>query len=345
MKAWCSKDPDLRDVFLSIIQQNTLNDEPDAAAITISNTVDDDPCPPWEFAYTNRVLYGHGVRRGDKSKLQGCGCVGGCSATSASCACLHRQRRFFQLGGNDFEDYGFNYNADGQVLDYRFPVFECNDECGCDPETCLNRVTQRGRRYDIEIIKTPRKGWGVFAKSDIPMHSFVGVYSGELITDKESHLRSDFYDRFGRNYMFTLDMWYLKKKARRKYHKMFGAAGQSFQQFLEDEDKQPGDEEVDQNPSFTVDAFHAGNFTRFLNHCCDPNCVIVAVHIDEPHIRKPHLCIFTRRAVACDEELTFSYFGIDVRARPSLGDVWLIGSHAGRREANEQAARIFHRGR
>ncbi|KZV89095.1 SET domain-containing protein, partial [Exidia glandulosa HHB12029] len=76
-------------------------------------------------------------------------------------------------------------------------------------------------------------------------------------------------------------------------------------------DKQPGDEEVDQNPSFTVDAFHAGNFTRFLNHCCDPNCVIVAVHIDEPHIRKPHLCIFTRRAVACDEELTFSYFGID----------------------------------
>lgn len=138
MPEWCRRDPELREVFLRVIENNTL-DEPSAAAITMSNPVNDDPCPPWEFYYTNRMVYGHKVARGDKSKLKGCDCVSGCASDSATCACLQRQRRYFRLQGRHFDSYGFNYNAQGRIIDYRFPVFECNEECGCD-ETCLNKV-------------------------------------------------------------------------------------------------------------------------------------------------------------------------------------------------------------
>ncbi|EJD45311.1 SET domain-containing protein, partial [Auricularia subglabra TFB-10046 SS5] len=65
----------------------------------------------------------------------------------------------------------------------------------------------------------------------------------------------------------------------------------------------------DKSTIFVVDAFRAGNFTRFLNHCCEPNCVVVSVHINEPNIYKPFLCIFTNKEIGANEELTLSYRG------------------------------------
>lgn len=61
-----------------------------------------------------------------------------------------------------------------------------------------------------------------------------------------------FYDLFGRNYMFTIDMWYLKKGARRRYRKMFSSG--SLAEAVDVE--QDNDDDL---PSFCVDAFHVGN--------------------------------------------------------------------------------------
>lgn len=296
------RDPSMRRVFENVMVSNTLHDEPDAPPITVANTVNADPCPPWEFHYTNKLLYGQNVRRGDPAKLKGCNCVGGCRPDSKTCSCLKRQYRYLRLN-NDISFRGFIYNEDGTIRVLDFPIFECNDACGCD-ESCMNRVVQRGRQYLIEIKNTADKGWGVFAKSDIPSHSFVGVYAGELITDRESHAREGLYTLIGRSYLFAVEMWYLKKAFRREYRKRFRSGSDT-----------SGDEGVRQNDDdeqssvFVVDAFHVGNFTRFLNHSCQPNCALVPVHINEPHLYKPFLCFFTEHAVQAGEELTFSYCG------------------------------------
>ena len=42
------------------------------------------------------------------------------------------------------------------------PIFECNNSCSC-PETCENRVTQKGSSCKVMIFKTTDKGWGVKA--------------------------------------------------------------------------------------------------------------------------------------------------------------------------------------
>ncbi|KAF8711468.1 hypothetical protein AX14_013284 [Amanita brunnescens Koide BX004] len=65
----------------------------------------------------------------------------------------------------------------------------------------------------------------------------------------------------------------------------------------------------DWQSKYTVDAYHAGNFTRFLNHSCDPNCTLIPCYITEGNIEKPLLAVFTRREIEPGEELCFSYSG------------------------------------
>ncbi|KAF9073507.1 hypothetical protein BDP27DRAFT_281633 [Rhodocollybia butyracea] len=60
---------------------------------------------------------------------------------------------------------------------------------------------------------------------------------------------------------------------------------------------------------YTIDAYHAGNFTRFLNHSCDPNAALTPVYIDVDDIERPLLTIFSKREISYGEEITFSYSG------------------------------------
>lgn len=130
------------------------------------------------------------------------------------------------------------------------------------------------------------------------------------------------YDEFGRTYLFDIDFWHLRQEPH--WH------GKS----------------EDWETKFCVDAFHAGNvsFYQFScecilltacapssrdswsvliilfaysyradrntqNHSCDPNCVIVAVYINEANIDKPLLTIWSCKDVTAGEELCFSYVG------------------------------------
>jgi len=83
------------------------------------------------------------------------------------------------------------------------------------------------------------------------------------------------YDKSGRTYLLDIDFYYMDEM------------------------------------NYVVDAYHAGNFTRFLNNSCDPNCKVVPCYINEPNIEKPLLTLFAKRDVAAGEELCFSYQGYD----------------------------------
>ncbi|KAG6868398.1 hypothetical protein C0993_003634 [Termitomyces sp. T159_Od127] len=268
----------LRAVMEASIRENTAEDEPDAPLIEIINEVDDDPTPPWEFHYSNKMWYGEDVPLPDLTKLVHCNCVGRCDPKVKPCACAERQRDWVD---GMFHSPEFLYDSKGHVKATDYPVFECNDLCGCSDE-CRNRVVQNGRKCAIRIQKTAEKGWGVFAGAKkISAGSFIGLYAGELLTDRVGEMRGITYNKFGRTYLFDLDFWHLK-------------------QGKEDWDIQ-----------YTVDAYHAGNFTRFLNHSCDPNCSLVSCYINDSDLQKPLLTVFAKRDIEPFEELCFSYSGED----------------------------------
>ncbi|KAJ7243041.1 hypothetical protein C8J57DRAFT_1083889 [Mycena rebaudengoi] len=266
--------PHMRHVFEAAIRENTAEDEPNAPWIDVINEVDDDPTPPWEFYYTNRIYYGEGVDPPDITQLTGCDCIGKCDPKSKTCACLQKQAPFLE----DFVPPGFAYDNKGRLRTPGTPIFECNSLCRCDDEECKNRVVQRGRKCAIKIKKTIDKGWGVFATKKIPKGEYIGLYSGEMLKDETSELRGLVYDKSGRTYLLDVDFYYLKK-------------------------------DKDWDNKYVVDAYHAGNFTRFLNNSCDPNCKVHPCYIDEPDLEKPLFTLFAAREIAVDEELCFSYKG------------------------------------
>ncbi|PBK71342.1 SET domain-containing protein [Armillaria solidipes] len=277
MPLYTRMQPPMRLVFESMIRENTADDEPFAPPIVIENFVDDQPTPDWEFHYTNKMWHGDGVPPPDMKGLECCDCSGSC-AKNKDCAC--RQRQLRNANGTGLKDW--IYDPQGRVRDECLldgaPIFECNDLCRCEDD-CRNRVVQNGRKIPIKIAKTEKKGWGVFYSGTrrIPKGTFVGIYAGEIVTWEEAEMRGMTYDKWGRTYLFDLDFNHI--------------------------------EGIDDAHKYSVDAYHAGNFTRYLNHSCSPNCTLAACYINEANLHKPLLAIFTCTDVLAGEELTFSYCG------------------------------------
>lgn len=127
-----------RAIFESYILSATAHSEPDAPAIKIRNEHDDEPCPDWDFCYTNKMIYGDGVPKpSDFPQRPGCSCKGGCRPDAEICECARLQDRYSESLGIK----GFLYNVDGCLIELQLPVFECHDGCGCS-EYCLNRVSR-----------------------------------------------------------------------------------------------------------------------------------------------------------------------------------------------------------
>ncbi|THU93297.1 SET domain-containing protein [Dendrothele bispora CBS 962.96] len=262
--------------FEIMVAETNARDEPEAPPITLFNEVDDEPAPPWEFHYTNKMWLGENVPPPSYKALKSCGCVGKCDPKSKTCECVKRQE---ELTG--FYQSGFLYEKNGLLKQAGLPILECNSLCGCD-EDCMNRVVQNGRKCDVSVGKTREKGWGVFnGPKEIPRGTFIGIYAGELLADAVAEERGAKYNVFGRTYLFDIDFYYIKDMVK----------------------------DWSGNSKYTVDAYHAGNFTRFLNHSCDPNAALTPVYIDESDWEKPLLTIFAKRNIPPWDEITFSYSG------------------------------------
>jgi len=100
-----------------------------------------------------------------------------------------------------------------------------------------------------------------------------------LLTDAVGEQRGKKYNKSGRTYLFDLDFHHLKSD----------------------------DENWD--TKYVVDAYHSGNFTRFLNHSCDPNSRLFPCYINEGNIDKPLLTVFAIRDIEENDEVCFNYSG------------------------------------
>lgn len=168
------------------------------------------------------------------------------------------------------------YNEDGLLFasymeQISAPVIECNSSCTCK-SNCPNRRSQTDPGQDLAVIATKSKGLGVVSSTDLRQGSFVGEYAGEVVSSLVADERLKSHSSTAKCYIIR------------------------YREHLSN----------DTVMTTNIDATYKGNVTRFINHSCDPNLVMLPIRSDSI---VPRLCLFTCKHVSAGNELCFSYFG------------------------------------
>jgi len=124
-----------------------------------------------------------------------------------------------------------------------------------------------------------KRAWGVVSLTPIEAGTFIDQYFGEIVSNE---------------------------MATERYVKLLGEDPKNLYLFDLDYNDEP-----EMESDFTVDAYKFGSVSRFFNHSCDPNLVIVPCFIDTHDPRLHSLAFFTSRAIKRGEELCFDYLGRD----------------------------------
>ncbi|XP_063040115.1 histone-lysine N-methyltransferase NSD2 [Engraulis encrasicolus] len=114
----------------------------------------------------------------------------------------------------------------------RMLLYECHPQVCQSAERCHNQDFTKRQYPDTKTIRTPGKGWGLITLQDIKKGQFVNEYVGELIDEEECRARI----RYAQDHDIT-----------------------DFYMLTIDKDR-------------IIDAGPKGNYSRFMNHSCQPNC-------------------------------------------------------------------------
>ncbi|XWS37000.1 hypothetical protein CRYUN_Cryun19dG0005700 [Craigia yunnanensis] len=240
---------------------NDISQGKERIPIRAMNALDDEKPPI--FSYITDVAYPKSYH---PSMIGGgCDCNDGCS-DSEDCPC------FIKNGGE-------TYNYEECIMKAKPFIIECGPSCKCFT-SCINRVSQRGIRFPLEVFKTKMKGWGVRTESFIPCGSFICEYTGEIIRDKEVE------QRIGNDeYLFDI--------------------GNNYGDNSLQDTNTPISFVV--NECFTIDAAQFGNVGRFINHSCSPNLFAQNVLFDHDNRSMPHIMLFAMEDIPPLKELTYHY--------------------------------------
>ncbi|GAA6058266.1 hypothetical protein JCM3770_004331 [Rhodotorula araucariae] len=303
--------------------------------------------PPFEFIYTNRVVYSDGIV---PMQALGCGCKGDCGEPTnrGKCACRLRQIEASRTreGGGQRSNHGdFAYEPDMRlnmaVMQHGDPIVECNSECGCSSH-CINRVVGNRQGVSVDIFFTGKNGWGVrlpesyrdpilgtYSSRVVRRGEPLAIYAGELLRSKDAHARDELiYHYIKRNYIYDLDLWTIGEDIRalalpQVSNRVVVAkheSGHKTVQHAKGKEKPvaapvggvvEGKEEEEAFSSlFSVDAFTMGNWTRFANHVCAGfNVLPRPVFVDEGDRSRPLWVYFARHDIHPGDEINISYFG------------------------------------
>jgi len=119
----------------------------------------------------------------------------------------------------------------------------------------------------VKLCKSSIHGWGLFAAESIVADNFIIEYCGEKIRSSVADIRE------------------------RKYETDRGPDGLAFNYLFR----------IDND--YVIDATKKGNFARFINHSCTPNCVVKRKNVGGEY----KLIAFSKRFIYKGEELTYDY--------------------------------------
>ncbi|KAI8052543.1 hypothetical protein BDF22DRAFT_524931 [Syncephalis plumigaleata] len=145
----------------------------------------------------------------------------------------------------------------------RHLYIECNPEDCPCGNYCLNRRFQQREYAAVQAVKTEKKGYGLQALEGLEANAFVMEYVGEVLPQS----------------------WFVK---RARQYAQEGIAHHYFMTLNNEE---------------YIDATKKGSYARFINHSCNPNCVLQKWTVGA----RTRMGIFTLRRVLQGEELTFDY--------------------------------------
>ncbi|CAH9086482.1 unnamed protein product [Cuscuta epithymum] len=150
---------------------------------------------------------------------------------------------------------------------------KCLDNCICRVQSiscskacrCSGKCSNRPFKEEkkIKLVKTELCGWGVVAAEAIKKGDFIIEYIGEVIDDAMCEKR----------------LWEMKYKREKNFYMC---------ELWKD---------------FTIDATFKGNFSRFLNHSCDPNCKLEKWQVEH----ETRVGVFADRDIEVGEPLTYDY--------------------------------------
>ena len=149
----------------------------------------------------------------------------------------------------------------------------------------------------VELVTTSF-GTGVQSLQDIPQGAYLGVYIGEMYPTERKNglvLHSARYDGDqGKSYLYAQNV-NIRQRGKRSKKKIDGEY-QWAQGTLRD----------DEFEKFFIDPAVYGNWTRYINHSCNPNTNFVLVNVGQRHLT----LIQAARSIAFGEDITV-YYGDD----------------------------------
>ncbi|KAM5278148.1 histone-lysine N-methyltransferase NSD3 isoform 1-T2 [Hipposideros larvatus] len=145
----------------------------------------------------------------------------------------------------------------------RMLQYECHPQVCPAGDRCQNQCFTKRLYPDAEIIKTERRGWGLRTKRSIKKGEFVNEYVGELIDEEECRLR---IKRAHENSVTNFYMLTVTKDR-------------------------------------IIDAGPKGNYSRFMNHSCNPNCETQKWTVNGD----VRVGLFALCDIPAGKELTFNY--------------------------------------
>lgn len=244
--------------------------------IPVTNVVDDPPVAPTGFIYDKSLRVAGNLKI--PANAVGCKCKGDC-LDPRTCACA-------KLNGSDFP---YVHKDGGRLVEAKAVVFECGPNCGCSIN-CVNRTSQQGLRYRLEVFRTPNKGWAVRSWDTIPSGAPICEYTGILKKTDEVENASE------NNYIFDIDCLQTMKG-------------------LDGRERRPGDvsfltnfdDKMSEVPEYCIDAGRIGNVARFINHSCQPNLFVQCVLSSHHDIKIAKVMLFAADTIPPLEELTYDY--------------------------------------
>ncbi|KAF7710601.1 histone-lysine N-methyltransferase NSD2 isoform X2 [Silurus meridionalis] len=114
----------------------------------------------------------------------------------------------------------------------RMLLYECHPQVCPAGDRCMNQDFTKRLYPETKIIRTAGKGWGLISLRDIKKGEFVNEYVGELIDEEECRARIKYAQENDITHFYMLTI---------------------------DKDR-------------IIDAGPKGNYSRFMNHSCQPNC-------------------------------------------------------------------------
>ncbi|XP_026529183.1 histone-lysine N-methyltransferase, H3 lysine-36 and H4 lysine-20 specific isoform X4 [Notechis scutatus] len=145
----------------------------------------------------------------------------------------------------------------------RMLLYECHPAVCVAGERCQNQCFTKRQYPEVEIVRTLARGWGLQAKRDIKKGEFVNEYVGELIDEEECRARISYAQEHDITNFYMLTL---------------------------DKDR-------------IIDAGPKGNYARFMNHCCQPNCETQKWSVNGD----TRVGLFALENIKAGTELTFNY--------------------------------------